>query len=100
MNLNKVFAALEQAARESDPEAADRLVLAFVSQTSGIYLFRPGHKYAVLGASDRSFGDEIRELVDQLWPDAPPKAKQFVSILAHAAGKRGLMRMLGVVEDD
>jgi hypothetical protein len=85
-----------------DPANAGRLVLLYVSEASGIFAFRPGCDFVQLGGSDdgRGAGPQLEAFVAQLWPDAPARVRQLITILAHAAGKkRGLGALLGSADD-
>lgn len=101
MNLPSLSAALQSAI--DDPDNAGRLLLAYISQTSGIFIFRPGQGgWVNIGGDDsKGAGPELEAAVDKLWPDAPPRARQLITILAHAAGKkRGLGALLGAGDED
>jgi hypothetical protein len=101
LNLPKLSGALELAI--DDPDNAGRVVLVYVSQTSGIFTFRPGcGGWVNIGGDDSmGAGPELEAAVDKLWPDAPPRARQLITILAHAAGKkRGIGALLGGGADD
>lgn len=96
VNLLKVVAAAESAARADDAPNAHRVMLVYFSEGSGIIAYRVGVGFAQLGGDDETrAGEQIEAAMATLWPNAPLDARRIVQILGHAAGRISLSKILG-----
>lgn len=104
MDILKVTAALDAAARESDEQFADRLVLVYVSPgAGGLVMHRVTRGTHVLNQAGekQDFKARIMAALDALWPELPKQTRAYLRIgVDFIANNSGLARMMGAGGSD